>query len=572
MKKKIVPASVIFSAVLLIVVSSCVDIKYDLNKLNKYNIFSPNGIVVPVGSVDTVFLKKILENEAIDSLYMDEKGNYYFSCSGNYSFDLPKKEEFLLHPKRSVQFIYDDFSHLQEITIPLMWDSIVLIPKGEVKYSLDLPAIKKDWGTAIIDSCEFDTLPAFISLELIDIAASQENMELVLEITFSEAFTVWENPTYLTFNPIDCISGKTVSQAIFIFKYNFTSSAGKINYKLTLKKTKGEMEEIKFGNNPQIIVNFFIPEMNDEEGNIIYIGKVYGKINVNTSFFETFNTSFFKSLFPEGKLSFYNPSIQLKTTGNVGVPLDATLHFSGKSKDAAIPETTVSTSFLLEAPSIEDNGKPKNNFYYFAPRNEDIPDGATYKPFNFNPIIQAKPDTVRYELEIVTNTTDKVHFVDFHEQPAMDVAYQIQVPFAFDKDMALTFSDTIANVFDEDLLDILFYDSSYSGDIIIIAEVENTLPLDFELNTAILDENYSVLDEIVIEPIELRGDQKEFEFRIKNQYFGLIQKAKHIKISFTVGVNDAAMGNEETKGLNVNDYILIKDLIFEKTGGIHFKL
>lgn len=570
MKKRNLSAGVILCIALLTSVSSCVDESYNLNKLNKDNIFSPNGIVVPIGSVDTIFLKKIFENYAIDSLFYDDKGNYYLSYSGSYEPEFPKKSDFSFIPRNQT---------VHNLAIPNPWGvPETMIPAGTaydlhiqenmVKYNdFQFNTIEAPWGYAVIDSCNFTHLAIIISVELIDVVT--ENMQIVLDVTHPDMIGFAENPTVLTFS---ADVGGIQIDSINVTNYNFADEDFSFLYSVKMQKADiNRTANISYQSNPRIRISFYsTPEENIE------LGVVWGTINIieNSVHVDKFEISLLKTAFPYADFNFYNPSLQIITDGNLGVPLITTLLLAGE-KDGIVDTTnpnSTETADNLRLDSPTEPGKEKHNFYYLARQEEDVPNGAIYRNFNINKIIQNKPDFIHYELMVGTDySVHRPHFIDFTKELKMSIAYKMLLPFSFEEGTSITLSDTITNIFDENLVDLLFYDSEKGGDVIITADAENTFPLDMTVNVAFLREDYTRLA-IVVAPITLKKEGDEFKIHIENKYFKFMSEAKHMEVSFTANHNGMQTNDGKPIGLSTMDYILIKKLIFKKTGGLHFEL
>ncbi|GHT53576.1 hypothetical protein FACS189451_05600 [Bacteroidia bacterium] len=530
------------------------DHNYDLDKLNKDNIFSPNGIVVPFGSIDTIFLKKILDDKEIDSLYVDASGNYYLSYGGVYQLTLPEKTSFEIMPNDPVSVSIKLPSIPPGIVLPGI--TIPIVTGETVDYSLDIPEITDEWGTASLDSITLESFNILVSMELKDISLPND-LSIILTATLPEAITTSTNPVRLAFEAAAFVNQKQ-TLAIPVSKYDFTSRTNTITYSIVIQKT-APGGTITTSANPEMILSVSTSATDGSP-----IQTAYGKIDLHESYSDAFNTTFLKDAFYDSNLNFYNPFIQVKGLSNVGIPLKAMLHVNGISGDIIDTHTAISAEALLRASTL--GGGFVNDFYYFAPHAENIPPGAVYRNLNIPPVIQSKPDSLRYELVFTTQKTDVPLFIDFTTDPLIHVGYQLNFPFSFNNDMYLTLSDTIQNIFTKDLIDAAFYDSPSSGDVFITADAEVNIPLDFEINVSFLKENNTAIPEIKVDPITLKVNQKDFVIHIKNQYFGWMKDARHLKIDFTV------QSDGTPKSLSVNDYILLKQLIFKKTGGFHFEL
>ncbi len=553
----------------LILITSCVDNKYDLDELNPDSYFSPNGFSVALGNVDTIFLKKIFEDENVDGLDYDAQGNYYLVYNGNFNVDLPDLSDFQFNP-------VDPAPISRTLDVPAIeakmenWNGqSVQIADGNEPFDVDFSEkIGSDWGSARIDSARMN-LPVSMKIQISGVS-KLSNTKIVFSMKLPKAFkstqTDTNNNIVLEYSAANCIQAGGESKTINISGYDFTAPAENVQYTVSLAGT-GPTGEIQTAGNPVVTITLSSGLMN--------IYTAYGEVEVSESADGLIDISSFSNSFKDSEnvFSFYNPSILIETESNLGVPFSGDFSMVGKNGNQTVyPTPPVEVKdVLLNSPS--QVGQSYTNKYYFARKNENVPVGATFKAIDLNPLINLKPENIEYKLAVASEKiAGRLQFIDFTTPPYLHASYSVKVPFSFGADMQLVLSDTIKNIFDEDVIDYLFYDDVAGGDVIIKSTAKITIPLDMNIQAVILDENGQEIPEIVIPeiPLGVSASDVGFNVTIANQYFKYFKskKAKSLEFKFKAFSNQVLEG----RSLNIDDYILLKKVIFKKTGSIHFEI
>lgn len=208
---------------------SCVDDKYDPDKLNPNNTFSPNGIALAIGRADTIFLGKILEDKRIDSLYADEMG-YFLRYSGSFDVELPDMGDLQFRPQDpelvDVRLPEEPLAYLQSLIGTEKWtaDTIPLL-NHRILYSVGHPDLGGRWN-ARIDSVSF-LCKLSVNLKISgirELSGSRLQLRLNLPDSFRTMSGEEDRRSFLfSFDPEEVISAGGATQPVSIDHYDFTA-------------------------------------------------------------------------------------------------------------------------------------------------------------------------------------------------------------------------------------------------------------------------------------------------------------------------------------------------------------
>ncbi|OAV68610.1 hypothetical protein Barb6XT_00915 [Bacteroidales bacterium Barb6XT] len=255
-------------------------------------------------------------------------------------------------------------------------------------------------------------------------------------------------------------------------------------------------------------------------------------------------------------LSFTDPHIKLTTYSNAGTPLSIDLTFESEnsrgnkmkaSVSNILTKTPASPSPLIDTTKIWIGGDPqaaeKEPGYTFEQNKE------------LNNLLSITPSLINISGNVKTDATPS------YKNAYTKIAYEVEVPLAPSSDFRAQISETMEDVFSEDLIDLLFA----SGEVVLWGTVSNGMPLDLSLNLIITDE---------------KGKPVGIDF--KKQAIGSF--ASKAPVSFTITENDIrkkmaeakgiilefeATGSEKAEGRCIRpDQKVELVLNFKKTGGI----
>jgi len=148
--------------------------------------------------------------------------------------------------------------------------------------------------------------------------------------------------------------------------------------------------------------------------------------------------------------------------------------------------------------------------------------------------------------------------------------YTLKLPFSF-SEMDITVSDTIMDVFTQDIYDNFFKDSKATDYLEVRADSVNihfpgaeTGKVTLTANATILKEDGTPLDGVKITPATLTNGNGANPLVIRIEGLDKMENAKHLKLIFSA--------NAGSLKLTKDDYIQIRKLKFSTNRGYHFEL
>jgi hypothetical protein len=204
---------------------------------------------------------------------------------------------------------------------------------------------------------------------------------------------------------------------------------------------------------------------------------VYGKITYSKS---ESTTASFKGLGDilsnNNVLSFYNPTIKLKWTENLGVPVNLTLNMSSRNTVTLDTARLTNTTFTLQAAPTTTSSVTDS---FVIDR-----DNNTSNLFKINP----NQLTTGYTIQADPNTSN--HFINKNTNLSMEST--LEIPLQFGSDLQLNLGDTIDNPF-LDALDQL--DDQDSLSFAFLFDVINRIPLGIQIKlTGLSSSNVHLFD------------------------------------------------------------------------------
>ena len=549
---------------LLAGMSSCIDEKYDLDKLSKDAYFSPNGISVGLGNVDTLWLKSYLKVDEVGGLEFDENG-YFVEYHESLDAEVPTLSDFLIEPV-SVSIRENLIAADINAEISQGWRNARFSVKengvsDSFSISLDdieVEDLSVDVKSVIMESCEMKFVAKLSGV----VQFTETELEVI--ITLPEGFTCPEanaaNEVTLRYNVSDCIDAP-VEKTLNITEYTFPAGGEStpIKYNVFLNGLSDNATLIT-SSNPTVDIDVSVAPQ---------LKTAYGTISGNIAIRGGFDMSSLSETFTDSndRFVFYNPSFKIEATSNLGVPFSTNLSMWAVKGDQPIAGSREEEeNILLPKPLL---GETLTTKYNLARMDEN--DGFIFRPFSINNVINRLPDSVITELVITPQIGSGDHFIDLTKELELYMNYTVRVPFAFADGMQVSLSDTISGVFSDDMVEYLFPDKDGAGDFIFSATAEITIPLDLKVQVIILDENNQEINGINIASIELpyssQSNDRKFEFKIVNDNFKYMEHAKNMAFRFSISSNAGSEG----RYLKPEHYIFLKRLVFRKTGGIHFQ-
>jgi hypothetical protein len=184
-------------------------------------------------------------------------------------------------------------------------------------------------------------------------------------------------------------------------------------------------------------------------------------------------------------LDIANPVLTLNTSSNIGIPVDAELallkYIGGQL------QTNDKISFNFRLPKSSSPLETIITNYWVAPSDAGKPANYTYLATNLQTLVNPLPDSVKIEINPSIDTGQQ-HLIDLQAMYSLKVKYGISIPFTFGKDLSITLRDTIDNV------DLGMEENELkTGSLELLGTIENSIPLNLELQLWLTDANYNIL-------------------------------------------------------------------------------
>jgi hypothetical protein len=457
---------IVFAATIIgVCLNSCINNDYDLSNLsNKIEIFD-NSLSLPIGTAK-IYLDSVLSGNGVDTSILNVKdGIYHFNYSGG--MDLSNMTNTLQDFKlNKIEGSTNSITIMDATGKPVPYS----FPVSNYSYS----------GSMAINLPTFDT-------ELIDVD-SVLLKNTMLKVNFETQNLQWDMAAAsasVTFTP----TGNNADYYIDNQKVtSWTINIGETKY-IEIRKLR-----LNSGINTLTInrvANFSIKQ----PGGLIatqatqsYLditaafpnganaSQVWGKVDyqlhgsINPIEFDAFG----KLMKENDVLGLYNPTIQVTTTGNIGVPFNIGLNIKSQNTNTGLTRELNNTNFSMEA--AESPEITKVNTFLMDKSN------GTSELFKIN------PNKLLMSYDIISDKNSvKSHFIG--EQSTMDVKWQMDVPLQFSKDFHISLGETIENP----IGDLKKIGEQEDLNVSLTLNVKNRIPLNLKLQLTALDADSSEL-------------------------------------------------------------------------------
>lgn len=459
-RKRLLPLGLVALAGMLSF--SCIDKTYDMENLStKMELFG-NSMAIPVGKA-TIYLDSIIGGLSADTTVLRlENGVYVFRYAGTMDMSGLTSElgNFSLASMNGVSGSVNMFDASAAPSVPYNIPPMVYNYTGSA--TINLPS----FSTPLINVDSVQLKNTFMSISLGNTGLSGTKLPESIQATFTAqgngaVYYVDGNPaTTWTVN-----MGETKQVEIRMLR--LTGGAGTLTLNQAVTMNIQQAGDVTAEQKIQTTLNYTIGM------SAIDFDVVYGKVNYSlpASNLDPINFDALGELLGSNDvLSFYNPTIKVNTTGNLGVPVDITLNMStSNSKTGASKSLTNTTLHMLPASSP---GQTKVNNFVIDKNN------GTDELFKIN------PDQINmgYSVQTVTNTSYN-HFISKNSSLSMD--YAMEIPLQFGSDLNLNIGQTMESpVGDLGVLDD--QDDLVLG---LALTVRNRIPLALKLKLTALDQD-----------------------------------------------------------------------------------
>lgn len=256
-----------------------------------------------------------------------------------------------------------------------------------------------------------------------------------------------------------------------------------------------------------------------------------------------------------------DPSITLKISSNIGIPLNFNIESLRTSDGIINKEATFSNGNQFKINRAENNGEETISTIVF---NKDADKG------NIDDLFSIKLNSALLDINFtqdLASTSTKKQFIRSDSKVKADV--DIALPIWLESNSILAYSDTL----DLDMGDLL--NSDAITDAVIKLSNTNRLPLGLEIKFSLMDENYAIIPTAnqyiyTVDPANIDVDgnvvsevKSAFDIKYNNASIVDLRKAKYILLGVTCkGFNDGASRMK----IKNQDGLKIKVGVYTNTG------
>lgn len=472
------PKSVLPIAIVAFGMWSCVDKDYNLDKINTDDIVIGDELLVPLGIADittgTIF--DIDENSPIKSI----AGNYAVQYSGDIPIEIPD----VVIDNYTLRLPAVGLDGLTPGTYTLPSSFLSQLPSAEQE--VDLP--KSDNVTSLSRVDFSNTGATFtVTLNMSGLRINSGSGTLNIATTFPAEFEMSAKnlPAGATFNstlrtlsyamPISAgVSNPSATFSFNLKKAVFGAQPAKVALTSSLNLPAGT--NVSVGASPSINLNGSITGM--------AFDAVYGKFNLDIVADEQ-SVAFddLNDIFNEGNnvLSFADPRIKIETSSNIGIPLTASLKLTGQNS-AGVKKQADINNLAIKAATSATSG-PVVSKLWIGELQSSVTSGYDYVSVadkQLSNLIKIAPQNVSMSMKVNTGSAATMFFP---KNAAASASYMIDIPLSAAPDFRASVTQNIDDVFDKDMVDYLFS----SGEVVIMADVSNGIPLKLKMGLVITD-------------------------------------------------------------------------------------
>jgi len=439
--------------------ASCINNDYDISKLSKKIEVFGNSLSVPIGTT-TIYMDSIFNGSGIDTSMLSVKnGMYLFSYTGGFDLSglTSTLDNFRLN---SVEGVTNSITFLNATGKPIPYS----FPTGNFTYT----------GSMVIN------LPSF-STELIDVD-SMLLWNSVMKLSFETRNLAWDSRT---------TSASVTFTAVGKGAEYYIDGESKTSWTINLGETKDiEIRKLRVGqkNNSLTlsrVANISIRELGGLKANqavqtyldisatfpsVLNFSQVWGKVDYSMQgSIDPINFGAFGKLLEENNvLGLYNPTIQITTSGNLGIPFNVDLDISSYNSRTGQVRYLNNTNFVMEA--SESPELTKVNTFLMD------------KDYGTSELFKNNPDRIlmSYSIQSDINSSEN-HFIG--EENKIDMTWRMDVPLQFSNDLNISLGKTIDNPIGS--LEKLGDQEDLS--VALILNVKNRIPLNLKIKLVALD-------------------------------------------------------------------------------------
>lgn len=503
------------SALLL---TSCIDDSYDVNKIDLTMKLGSEGLSAPLGNTEKIYLDDILSVD--ESVKLDANNLYYLVEDGTTHFNVKVDK---------VNTTFND-THMSM--------NYEVVNYEKVREQLAAEGINVPAGTPLPIAANFVT----------EEAEAEGNQSIDFKIKDINDVSFVESIGSIGSSKEIVLSGDEANIAL----------AGKVTFG-NYSNRQFEMHEgdyasvrldIKVGNNNQLTANTvtgkFCPSINP----------TVNDINIAESL-----PDFLKD--DEVRIAASNPTLRF-TSDMTNIPVGINL-----SGDLTSVYTNASDNKLVSLPATSMEAKQNNTVYYYQGAAPYDPEGERVatdqaKVTNLSSLIEKLPESIKVDLSNgKVNVQDKLYTIELGRNYEANAAYSVFVPFEFNGGLTIVYNDSTSSMHD-DLKDL-----KSNGTLKVTANVLNTIPLGLVIGLEARDVNGDVIPGITFTEANAEaGDgtnEKASALTLSAKLTHEDDLSKIDRIYFKVRAESGNNGNHK---LVSTQYLKLNDIKVRVEGGV----
>lgn len=524
-----------------LMLTSCLDDSYDLNKVDLTMGLGSDGLAVTLGNTENIMLNDILDTD--ESVKLDANNLYYLVENGSTNINM-KVDGFStnisdtkLNMNAPVLSFADVKSSVEEklgtslgnVTSVAVDNGLRSTGKADGSEALDfeVSGMQSD-VTYLKDLVIEDTdvkmmlhtanTPANMPLGVIsmnDVEITLPSVLRVKEGSLAAGWTLDKSKNTLKCASINYNKAQPTICALKVGKVvlNREPKNGKIEFtenELTItmkaqKVTFGATEAFTMHENDvaSVRLDIVVGNSNVSKSNLTVV-EATGKFNpvidpqVNPIDIGSSLPDFLKD--EEVALDVANPTLRF-TSDFSNIPVG--VNFSGKLT-SVFEDASKNCSVTLPEKSFENN---KHNVLYYAQTENPydpsgLPAEGTYdkaQVSNLNTLVKKIPEQIKVDLSgNKVKVKDQLYTIKLNQEYTADADYSVFVPFEFNKGLSIVYNDS-TNSFNDDI------DKYAAEGIRITALAKNAIPLDLNVAIEATDVNGNVIEGIVFTPAVVKA-------------------------------------------------------------------
>lgn len=525
-----------------LMLTSCLDDSYDLNKVDLTMGLGSDGLAVTLGNTENIMLNDILDTD--ESVKLDANNLYYLVENGSTNIHM-KVDGFstnIADTKLNMNTPVLSFGNVKESVEANLGvsfgENITSIPvsknlassgsangqqaldfevtgmKTDVTYLEDLVIEDTDVKLMLYTANKPANMP-FGVLSMNNVEIKLPSILRVKEGSLASGWTLDNSTNTLKCSTLNYDKAKPAICALQVNKVvlNRKPKNGKIEFSeneltITMKAQKvtfGATEAFTMHENDvaSVRLDIVVGNSNVSKSNLTVV-EATGKFNpvidpqVNPIDIGSSLPDFLKD--EEVALDVANPTLRF-TSDFSNIPVG--VNFSGKLT-SVFEDASKNCSVTLPEKSFENN---KHNVLYYAQTENPydpsgLPAEGTYdkaQVSNLNTLVKKIPEQIKVDLSgNKVKVKDQLYTIKLNQEYTADADYSVFVPFEFNKGLSIVYNDS-TNSFNDDI------DKYAAEGIRITALAKNAIPLDLNVAIEATDVNGNVIEGIVFTPAVVKA-------------------------------------------------------------------